>query len=92
VNRLGLIAWRRLCRSKPASPGHEVLSEDMTQAGITEIMVMGKVYREFMTFFTDPMRIPGKLGQKIRQKSLTGPGVDMVHWCFGKAELLPLTF
>ena len=42
VNRLGLIAWHRLCRSKPASPGHEVLSEDMTQAGITEIMVVGK--------------------------------------------------
>jgi len=39
----------------------------MTQAGITEIMAVGKVYREFIDFFTDPMRISGKFGQKIRQ-------------------------
>ena len=64
----------------------------MTKAGITEIMAVGKVYREFIDFFTDPMRIPGKLGQEIRQKPLTGTGGAMVHWGFGKAELLPLTF
>jgi len=55
-------------------------------------MAVGKVHREFIGFFTDPMKIPGKFWQKIRQKSLTGPGGDVVHWDFGKAELLPLTF
>jgi hypothetical protein len=64
----------------------------MTKAGITVIMTVGKVNREFIDFFTDPMRIPGKFGQKIWQTSLTGPGYDMVHWGFRKADLLPLTF
>jgi len=56
----------------------------MTQAGITELMAVGKVYREFIDFFTDPMRISGNFGE-IRQKSLTGTGGDVVHWGFGKA-------
>jgi hypothetical protein len=30
------------------------------QAGITEITAVGKVYREFTDFFTDPMRNSGK--------------------------------
>jgi len=34
------------------------------QAGIAEIMAVGKENREFIDFFTDPMRIPGKFGQK----------------------------
>ena len=37
----------------------------MTQAGITEIMAVGKVYREFIDFFTDPMRILGKFGKNL---------------------------
>jgi len=36
----------------------------MTEAGITEIMAVGKENREFTGFFTDPMRIPGKFWQK----------------------------
>lgn len=79
----GLIDWHRICPSKPVSPGHEVLSEDITQAGITEIIVAGKEYREFTDFFTDlPENSWG-----IRQTPLTGLGSDMVHWSFGKAEL-----
>ena len=35
---------------------------------------------------------PGGNSGKNSAKSLTGPGGDMVHWGFGKAELLPLTF
>jgi len=46
----------------------------MAQAGITEIMAVGRVYRKFTDFFTDPMRIPGKFGQKIRQNPWQGRG------------------
>jgi len=37
----------------------------MTQAGITEIMAVGKENREFTDFFTDPMRIPGKFSKNL---------------------------
>jgi hypothetical protein len=59
----GLIDRHRLCPGKPVLPGREVLSEDMPQASITEIMVAGKVHREFTDFFTGLMRIPRKSGK-----------------------------
>jgi len=37
----------------------------MAQAGITEIMAVGRVYRKFTDFFTDPMRIPRKFGKTL---------------------------
>jgi hypothetical protein len=46
----GLIAWHRLCRGKPVPPGDEVLQQDITGAGKTEIMAVGKVSREFTDF------------------------------------------
>jgi hypothetical protein len=64
----------------------------MTQTVITETIVVGKEYRKFTSFFTDPMRVPGEFGQKNSAKPLAGPGDNMVHWAFGKSEVLPLTF